>query len=245
MKKLIIVLMVAAMASFLFVGCLPTTPETPVTPVTPVTPTVKTDTPIITSIDDVSFISTSTQYTADIVVDGIGVTGAFIKLYVDGVYVGIGTTGNTGVFEDLKVTLAKITEGVKKIYVTATAPGLAESDKSTEYTVTYDATKPKLASIVADSSDAGITVTFSEDVNMNLSTTATTFAKSALNYANWKVNGTALTSSDIITRVSDKVVKISKGITAGTFYYVGCTGVYDLAGNYISIESVATAIGMP
>ena len=245
MKKLIIVLMVAAMASFLFVGCLPTTP---VTPVTPVTPTIKTDTPYITNIGTISLSSILTQYTGTPpAVSGVGVAGAIIKVYIDGVQSGVGSTGTTGAFTAIPVTMVTLTEGVKKLYVTATQPGLAESDKSTEYTFTYDKTKPKLASAVGDSSAQTITVTFSEDVDMNLSTTTATFAKSALNFANWTLNGSALTSSDIFSKISDKVVRITSAtaITINLSYYVGCLNVEDLAENPITTESFVVFTVIP
>ena len=249
MKKLIIVLMVVAMASFLFVGCLPgVTPEPTPEPTPTPTPTVKTDTPYITNIGTISLSSALTQYAGTPpAVTGVGVAGAIIKVYIDGVQSGVGTTGTTGAFTAIPVTMVTLTEGVKKLYVTATVPGLAESDKSTEYTFTYDKTKPKLASAVGDSSAQTITVTFSEDVDMNLSTTTATFASSALNFANWTLNGATLTASDIFSKISDKVVRITSAttITLNTSYYIGCITVEDNAENAITTESVVTFTVIP
>jgi len=267
MKKLIIVLMVVAVASFLFVGCLPDT-VTPVTPTEPVTPTAaKTDTPTITAIAKTSLYSSSTQYTDGISVDGVSVKDATIKLYVDDTLVGLDVTGDSAEFTSLSPSLAKVTEGVVVLYVTATATGLAESDASTKYTVTYDATAPTLASAVADSSANTITVTFSEDVSMALSdTTSTKFAwdTSALNPDNWLVNEETLTvfnnsTAPTIAKLTDKQVRIYCGTTVsgGTplfgiesnlGYFIECIAVLDMATNNMATATVGvgvTAIATP
>ncbi len=257
MRKLIIVLMVVAVASFLFVGCLPET-VTPVTPTEPVTPTVaKTDTPYITSVGSISLYSTLTQYTSSLTTGGYGVSSAIIKLYVDDVQIGVSTTGEGGDFSVTK-TMAKVTDGVRVVYVTATAPGLAESDASTKYTVTFDTTAPTLASAVADSSADTITITFSEDVSMALSdTTSTTFtwALSALNYVNWEVNDTALTADEVtISKLTDKMVRFyytasGSQIATNSGYFIECINVLDLAANDIATDADAdvgvTAIATP
>jgi len=257
MKKLIIVLMVVAVASFLFVGCLPDT-VTPVTPTEPVTPTAaKTDTPYITDIGGISLYSTDTQYTGSLLTDGVGVANAIIKLYIDDVQVGVGTTGDDGTFAEIGATLSKVTEGVRVVYVTATAPGLAESDASTKYTLTYDYTAPALASAVADSSDNTITVTFSEDVLMPLSTDTSgtsQWSNSALNPANWEVNSTALStfaSGVTVAKLTDKKVRFYCGtgtIDTNSGYFIEAINVLDIALNDMPDAAVnvgVTAIATP
>jgi len=216
MKKFLVILMVLAMASFLFAGCIPTAPaeEAAEEAAEEVAAVVKTDTPFITGIADVDLSSTATQYSNDPEVSGVGVPGAVIKVYLNGVQSGIGYTGADGVFapDPIPVTLVDLTEGVTTLYVTATQPGLAESDKSTTYTFTYDETAPKIASAVADSTDQTVTVTFNEALNFTVPTATPTAAATGLNSAllatNWKVNGVPLVTDAAITKVSSTVVKI-------------------------------------
>jgi len=264
MKKFLVILMVVAMASFLFVGCVPTTPAAEEEAaeeeeVVEEAEEAKTDTPYITEIGSISLSSTSIQYVkAEPAVSGVGVAGAIIKVYVDDVQSGVGSTGVSGAFDDIPMSMITLTEGVRKLYVTATVPGLAESDKSTEYTFTYDKTAPTLASAVADSSDNTITVTFSEDVNMITEIAAGTttsglakWAASALNVANWSLleDGAAVTiSAYTFTKVSDKVVTITGSagaIDTGKIYTVGCDTVYDTATNAIAVESFTSCIAIP
>jgi len=250
MKKLIIVLMVVAVASFLFVGCLPDAVTPAVTPTEPTEPTVaKTDTPFITDIADVDLSSTATQYSNDPEVSGVGVAGAIIKVYINGVQSGIGYTGADGVFapDPIPVTLVDLTEGVTTLYVTATQPGLAESDKSTTYTFTYDETAPKIASAVADTGDNTITVTFNEKVDCTVVGSGATVAlgrDSALRAVSWKVNGVVLVTDAAITKVSSTVVKIdltadTSGETiatdaVGTVYTLAYINIADWLGNATS-----------
>ncbi|MHC2995211.1 MAG: hypothetical protein IBV53_06915 [Candidatus Atribacteria bacterium] len=265
MKKLLIMLIVVAMAAFLFVGCLPgVTPPEEEVPEEEVPVVAKTDAPYITKIGTkgtVSLYSTDTQYTNSLTTDGYGVTNAIIKLYVDDTQIGVSTTGEGGDFSVTK-TMAKVKDGVRVLYVTATAPGLAESDASTKYTVTFDTTAPKLASAVADSSDDTITVTFSEDVNMALidttDTTTFTWAKSALKYGNWQVNDGESPFSSLsdvtISKLTDKKVrfhftKTGSQIDTNYGYFVECFDVIDMATNKIATDSAAnvgvTAIATP
>jgi len=260
MKKLLIVLMVVAMASFLFVGCLPTTPETPTEPTEPTEPTAKTDTPYITGISGMSILATTTQYisadelAAPLTISGVGVSGAIIKLYVDAVYAGVANTGTGGTF-DVTISAIKLTEGVRKVYVTATVPGLAESDKSTEYTFTYDKTPPKIASAVADSSDNYITVTFDEAVKTTEEYTGTgtdaekaAWAMSALNADNWTVTATGFDAGDLsYVAMGSKVIRItSTGDLAavGTSFSLICTGIGDSIGNKITTTAPSTYVGL-
>ena len=254
MKKFLVILMVVAMASVLFVGCTtPPTPEPEPEPTPTPTPTVQTDVPYITSIGSISLSSTSTQYSNSATTGGVSVEGAIIKLYIDDVQAGVTNSGATGTFSAI-VSMVTLTEGVKVLHVTATQPGLAESDASTKYTFTYDYTAPTIASVVADSATNGITVTFDENVNMNTSSAlAAIWAASALNYANWTLQvasgADVMASTYTISKMSDKVVKITcpsaTNITLGTVYTVGVLNVYDTATNPILTRVYGTCLGTP
>jgi len=150
MKKFLVILMVVAMASFLFVGCIPG-----VTPVTPEpepepepTPTPTTHAPIIISVDDGSVIN-STEAADGIVVNGTGPTYSEIKLFIDGVFAGTGDVSVTGAWT---VNVAKTdlgADGDKVLYATAIEAGLAESDKSNEVKFTLDTVAPKIKAVKA------------------------------------------------------------------------------------------------
>jgi len=251
MKKLIIVLMVVAVASFLFVGCLGVTPPADdVDDVDDVVDVAKTDTPYITEIDggNVSLYSTDTQYASGATVEGVGVAGAVIKSYINGVQAGVSNSGTSGSFE-VTVSMLKLVEGVTKLYVTATVPGLAESDKSTEYTFTVDLTAPKIASAIADSNDTFITVTFNEAVKaaVDIGTTDDDEAEwdmSALNTANWTITPGTATK---FVATSSKVIRITLAGTIGTTgtgFSLICTGIGDSLGNTIKTTAPSTYVGV-
>jgi len=241
MKKLLVILMVVAMASFLFVGCLPTTPATPTEPTEPTEPTVKTDTPYITGAgDDVSILATTTQYVtkaklANFKVAGVGVAGAIIKLYIDDVYAGIGYTDSGGAFKDIGITGITLTEGAKKFHVTATLPGLAESDKSTEYTFNYDKTAPTIVSVAGDSTDDYITVKFSEAVDADTVVAATwDYETAASTYP-----ATVTTDPTAVTVPTSTTARLyADALTDGdVFLGVKCsdTAIEDEAGNEMEL----------
>jgi len=244
MKKFLVILMVVAMASFLFVGCMPgvTPPADDADDEEDEDVGVKTETPFITA-TGFDILATTTEYINDIeliLVDGVGVAGAIIKLYIDDVYVGIGNTGIGGTFEDIAVTGATVTEGAKTLYVTATVPGLAESDKSTEYTFTFDETAPTILSVVGDSSDEYITVTFSEPVD------ADTVADATWTYdvgAAWDTTpiGAAVTVIVVPSTTTAILYEVAAGdLVYGDFLSVECsvTAIEDLAGNEMDIPVV-------
>ena len=261
MKKLIIVLMVVAVASFLFVGCLPET-VTPVTPTEPTEPTAaKTETPFIVSVGGITSASTSTL-TDSAEVDGVGVAGAIIKVYIDGVQSGVGSTGTEGNFSGIEATMIDLEDGERKVYVTATVPGLAESDKSTEITFDYDTTAPSIASAVADSSANYIKVTFDEDVRM--ATSGSSFVKSAMNPVHWTWwDGTTETelneNNATMSKVSDKCIKITPDTdirvpTGGNAFYITLEGgdsddgegtAWDIAGNYNTLDITVAGTTVP
>lgn len=269
MKKLLIVLMVLAMSSFLFVGCLPTAPEVPTEPTEPTEPTVEaTATPVITAVTGVNLTSTATQYvnTAEAgtsIVGGIDVTGtaptyAEVKIYIGSKVAGTADVAANGRFI-CAVTLTELgVDGEKTVYVVATEPGLAESAKSNEVKFTLDTVAPTMASVVGRIAADYYEVTFSEAVGASADyTVATGTPSSALNFANWDVNGTTLLATDVITAVSTKVIKF--GLIAGTslanspavwtgtaqLYSFECDLVVDVAGNPISATSIIYGTLLP
>lgn len=241
MKKFLIILMVVAMASVLFVGC--TTPPTPEPEPEPTpTPTVKTDTPIITLINGAQFdvSSTATQRINDFNVVAVAPVGSVLKLYVNDVWVGTGSAGAGGVSAAITTT-ATIADGVKTIYVTAQASGLAVSEKSTIYTATLDTTAPKIASVVADSSANTITVTFDSAV-----VTTAAGATSARLLANYEIAGAAFTAGTI-TAVSSTVVLVTAPApvvaTGGTVFILGCANIADTLGNAMAAAFTEVYVG--
>jgi len=169
MKKLLIMLMVVAMASFLFVGCLGdgVTPpvddedEDGVTPPTTVPP-------IITAVTDINIASSATQYVnAAEALDGIIVTGTAptyseVKVYINGITAGTGDAGVNGVFNvqvanaDL-IKAAKV-EGAKTLHATATDLGLPESDSSNVINFILDTVTPFILSSVGRSGTLAVPV---------------------------------------------------------------------------------------
>ncbi len=243
MKKFLVILMVLAMASFLFVGCTtPPTPDPDPDPEPEPTPTVQTDIPYITAVAGISILSSSTQYidaTETVTVTGVGIAGAIVKLYIDDVYAGVGSTGSGGAFTTIGITGITLAEGVRVLHVTATLPGLAESDASTAYTFTYDATAPTIASVVGDSTNGYITVTFSEAV-----TSATGPTWLYISEATW-VGAIATLTPGVITAPSSTTVRLTEETTltadgdleVGDYLRVNAAGgsVADLAGNLLSV----------
>jgi len=122
MKKFLVILMVVAMASVLFVGC--TTPPTPDPDPDP-TPTpvvVVSATPVLTAVNTIAGVlivdptSTSTQYMniaqvgASILVTGTAPSESLVKIYLGDVAVGpaVAETSTAGVWQ---VAIAKSSLG--------------------------------------------------------------------------------------------------------------------------------------
>ncbi|MBA7589970.1 hypothetical protein ES708_32069 [subsurface metagenome] len=254
MKKLLIMLMVVAMA-FLFVGCLGTTPPIdPDEPDEPVAPA--TQPPIITSISGVSFTSALTQYTNKIEVGGVAPAGSVIRIYVNGVNTGIGYSGTDASFEGVSGTsIAKVLDGAKTLYATATQFGLAESAASASYSFTYDTTAPKIAKAVVTDGEDYITVTFNEAVKATeehgadpTAAEEAAWAMSALNPINWTiVFGTSDLSVPAYSALSDKVIMVTFGtvttpISIGDWFTISCTNIGDSLGNYSA--TATTCLGV-
>jgi len=158
MKKLLIMLMVVAMASFLFVGCLPgvVTPvedEEDEEEVIPTEPT--TVAPIITSITDIDITSSKTQYVnkAD-AADGMTVAGTAptyseVRVYIDAICAGTADVGATGAFSVVVAKADLGADGDKVLYATAKEAALAVSAKTTEYAFTLDTDLPGITEVKA------------------------------------------------------------------------------------------------
>jgi len=248
MKKFLVILMVVAMASVLFVGCTtPPTPEPEPEPTPTPTPTVQTETPIISEINagQFDFLSTATQYVNAFNVFAVAPSGSVLKLYINDVWVGTGSAGAAGVNTTAIAIAGDIADGVKTVYVTATQPGLAVSEKSTIYTVTLDTVAPKIASAIADSSANSITVTFNKAVDMS----TTTLTNSALGAANWTVNSAVLVvDTDVIVKVTTTSVRITPNTpvaTAGTAYYLEVVNIDDVNDNSSAVADVYSGITVP
>ena len=175
MKKFLVILMVVAMSSFLFVGCLPgtTTPVVPVEPVEPVEPVVPvvpaTNTPIISAISDgVSLTATTTQYVNKTeAADGVTVSGSAATLAEVAVYindVAIAATANvtaTGTWA-LIITKAELgIDGVKTVKAVASEAGLADAT-STSYDFTLDTVAPGIKEVKATAEKAKVPGTATE-----------------------------------------------------------------------------------
>lgn len=164
MKKLIIVLMVVAVTSFLFVGCLPgVTPDPDPDPTPDPTPT--TVAPVITGIAGISLTGSAEYINAgeadDVIVTGTAPTLSEVKVYVDGVTAGTGNTGNSGVFSVVIAEADLGADGAKTLYATATDVGLPESAHSVEYKFVLDTVAPKATELKATGAvAASVTTTY-------------------------------------------------------------------------------------
>jgi len=173
MKKLLVILMVVAMAAFLFVGCIPDVVTPPVDEEEEEEEEVVVETtvaPIITSITDnpatgtaaavISLTSTATQYmnaaeiALGIIVNGTAPTFSEVKVYIDDVCAGTADVGVSGTFS---VVVAKVDLGSdedKVLYATAKEAALPVSPKSTEYAFTLDTVRPTATTLAATATTA-------------------------------------------------------------------------------------------
>jgi len=250
MKKFLVILMVIAMASVLFVGCTtPPTPEPEPEPTPTPTPTVQTDTPIITLIDGGNCVlsSTATQYIGALTVTAVAPIGSVVKLYVNDVWVGTGVAA-AGIAGPI-AAIGTIADGVKTIYVTATLSGFAVSEKSTIYTATLDTVAPNIASVVADSSAQTITVTFNKAVNTG--TVAAEVLLTARNLLNYKLDGNVLTVASVATKISSTVISINVLADPlvfvsndGDVFVLACKDIEDTLGNAMADTFTTTYVGV-
>lgn len=168
MKKFLVILMVVAMASFLFVGCLPSvTPEAeeeaveeeeeevvaPVSATPVLTAVLRSD--ATTSI--VSLTSSSTQYMniadvgSSILVTGTAPSESLIQIYLDDVAIApaLAEASTSGLWS---VAIAKSSlgdDGEKVLTAKVTEVGLDESEASNAATFTLDTVRPSATTLVA------------------------------------------------------------------------------------------------
>ncbi len=159
MKKLLVILMLVAMASFLFVGCLPSvTPEeeevveeeeeevVEPTSATPVLIDIQNaaGTSFITVTSTSTLYMNATELGNSILVTGTAPSESLVKIYIDDVVVAaaVAETSTSGLWT---VAIAKSglgADGVKVMTAKVTEVGLAESAASNSVTFTKDTVKP-------------------------------------------------------------------------------------------------------
>ncbi len=159
MKKLLIILMVVAVTSFLFVGCFDVTdPEIVIVDDEDDGPgLIPTIAPIITSVPDAADGYVNKAEAKDgLVVNGTAPTLSEVKVYINGLTAGTGDVTATGFWTVVvaKADLIKAakTDGAKVLHATATDLGFPESDSSNKVEFTLDT---KLPTIEKSSAKAG------------------------------------------------------------------------------------------
>ena len=169
MKKLLIMLMVVAMASFLFVGCLGdgVTPPVDDEDEDGVTPPA-TVAPIITSVSGIDITSSSTQYinaaeaVGGITVMGTAPTYSEIKVYINGITAGTGDSGADGewtvVVANADLIKAAKVEGAKTLDATAEEPGFTVSVSSNVISFILDTVIPYILSSAGTSGTIPVAV---------------------------------------------------------------------------------------
>jgi len=199
MKKFLVMLMVVAMASFLFVGCLPgVTPdvdeeeeeEEEVVEPTSATPvlTAVLESDGTTSIFTVT--STSTLYMNEdevgtsILVKGTAPSESLVTIYIDDVAIvgAVGETATNGLWSVAIAASSLGDDGEKVMTAKVTEVGLAESEASNSVTFTLDTVDPGIDSTAATANAAAVTaVTGSTFVSGSVTSTnpLTSFALSA------------------------------------------------------------------
>jgi hypothetical protein len=214
--------MVVAMASFLFVGCLPgVTPdvddEEEEEEVVVVTTTVA---PIITSVTDnaavpaviISLTATTVYMNAaeialGIIVNGTAPTYSEVKVYIDDVCAGTANVGDTGAFS---VVVAKADLGSdgedKVLYATAKEAALPVSAHSVEYAFILDTVKPKALTLTATADTAAVAT-----VDSAIVSGAALFDSATITGL-----GTLTTGTWTITCVADSAVANNVVISDGT-----------------------------
>jgi len=163
MKKFLVILMVLAMASFLFVGC--TTPveeevaeeeEVEEEEEVVVAATVA---PVLLTVAGISLTSSATQYinateAAVVVVTGTAPTTSEVKVYVDDVCAGTADVAVNGTFSVVVAEADLGADGDKVIYATAKEAAIGVSAHSTEYAFILDQVKPTATTLAATADTA-------------------------------------------------------------------------------------------
>jgi hypothetical protein len=208
--------MVVAMASFLFVGCLPgVTPdvddEEEEEEVVVVTTTVA---PVILTIAGISLTGTSEYINATeaavVIVTGTAPTYSEVKVYIDAVCAGTANVGDTGTFSVVVAEADLGADGDKVIYATAKEAALPVSAHSVEYAFILDQVKPKALTLTATASAAD-DVDSSLVIGTNPLATLATGGSLTLAAGTWTINCLADSAATIGN------VVISDGTTPTTY----------------------------
>jgi len=215
MKKFLVILMVLAMASVLFVGC--TTPPTPDPDPDPTPVVVVSATPVLTDIQTsagvsiVTVTSTSTQYMniadvgSSILVTGTAPSESLIQIYLDDVAVApaVAEASTSGLWS---VAIAKSSlgdDGVKVMTAKCTEVGLDEGEASNAGTFTLDTVKPSASTLAITAAAAGtgtLTSTITAGIAVVDSFTTTGAAISA---GTWTVSTVAASGTALNIKVTD------------------------------------------
>lgn len=246
MRKFLIMLMIVAMVSFLFVGCFGVTPDIPdedeepdepvSTPPTIVGIWAGTDLVVDPAATGIEYIDKTEA--DNIVVSVVGIAGpkALVQVYIDGTVlpIALGEAGTSGLFDIVMIISSLGDDGAKILYATATEVALEESTSSNVVNFTLDTAAPEIVSIAADISKGTVIVTFDEAIDEELAEDETLWAVKP-------VTVTAITAVDVANAelISPKVVELEVTYTvagaevAGDVILVTCnsTGIEDLAGN--------------
>jgi hypothetical protein len=229
MKKFLVMLMVVAMASFLFVGCLPgVTPDVDdddeEEEVVVVTTTVA---PVILTVAGISITSSATQYinateAAVVTVTGTAPTYSEVKVYVDAICAGTANVGDTGTFTVVIAEADLGADGDKVIYATAKEAALPVSAHSVEYAFILDQVKPGIDSVAASAdADSSVTVTLVSGTDP-LTAAPTTDGTGTLAAGTWVItcfgDSTSAASNVVITSAG---VSTSYEVTAAATEFDG------------------------
>ena len=166
MKKLLIILMVIAMVSFIFAGCAPppTTPaEDEEVDEEAEEELAPTNTPTITSISGIDITSNTTQYVNSseaengITVEGIAAAGAEVKVYIgDTAVAATAVVPDTGTWSIVIIEIELGDDGEKTVYAVASEVGLADA-ASTSYDFILDTDAPGISSIACTANVEAVT----------------------------------------------------------------------------------------
>ena len=178
MKKFLVILMVVAMASFLFVGCMPgVTPPVDDEDEDEDVGVATSDPPVLTAVEDsagaIIFLATATgtlymntaEAGSSIMVTGTNApSGSSVQIYLDDVAIA-GAVGETAVTGLWAVAVAKSSLGAdgvgKVLHATVTEVGLAESAASNSVTFTLDTDNPGFSiAVTATGNSAVVPATF-------------------------------------------------------------------------------------
>ena len=159
MKKFLVILMVVAVSSFLFVGCLPgTTTPTTTTTTTTTTTVAATVAPIIVGVTDGAYVNKA-EAVDGVTVNGTAPTYSEIKIYINDICAGTGDTLANGTWTVVVAKTDLGADGAKVLYATAKEPGLAVSAHSNEKKFTLDTVLPTIASSKAKAGIQGTAAT--------------------------------------------------------------------------------------